>query len=165
MMRYALFGFLVLLFCGCAHAGPHQGGPVPFEALDLNHDGSVSREEADQAPCLSRDFDDLDTNRDGVLSRDELPGPPEGDRPGRGPGGFGPDGGHGGPGHGPGGQHGTPPSCDDLDADHDGVLTRDEVARDPFLSRDFDKLDVDHDGRLTREELPAPPQGGKPPRQ
>lgn len=161
-MRRYLCILLTLLFCGCAHAGPPRGGG-PFEALDLNHDGVVSKDEADQAPCLSRDFDDLDTNHDGVLSRDELPGPPDGDRPGHGPGGFGPGEGHGGHGHG--GQHSAPPSFDDLDRDHNGVLTKEEVADDSFLSHEFDRFDADHDGKLTRDELPAPPQGDRPPRQ
>ena len=43
----------------------------------------------------------------------------------------------------------------DLDANKDGKLSRDEVASDPRLSRDFDTLDTDRDGYLSKRELKA----------
>ena len=155
-MKHRLLLFAaVLLICGRAQAGPPPGGP-PFDIVDLNHDGVVSKDEADQAPCLSRDFEKLDKNGNGVLSRDELPGPPDGDRPPRGH--DGPDQGEGrGPGH-------CPPSFEDLDANHDGVLTREEVAADPFLAREFENFDANKNGKLTKEEMPSPPPGDQPPR-
>lgn len=43
---------------------------------------------------------------------------------------------------------------DDADADRDGKLTREEVARvSPFKAEAFEQFDVDHDGFLTWEEF------------
>jgi len=42
-----------------------------FEALDKNHDGYVSRDEAKDASELNTRFTELDANNDGKLSRDE----------------------------------------------------------------------------------------------
>jgi len=42
-----------------------------FEALDKNHDGFVSRDEAKDASELDTRFSELDANNDGKLSRDE----------------------------------------------------------------------------------------------
>mmetsp|Transcript_120571 Transcript_120571/g.240071 ORF Transcript_120571/g.240071 Transcript_120571/m.240071 type:complete len:506 (+) Transcript_120571:71-1588(+) len=41
----------------------------------------------------------------------------------------------------------------ELDANHDGKLTREEVAHDPVLIKKFDRLDKDGDGVLTFEEF------------
>ena len=40
--------------------------------MDANADGLISREEANNAPMLSQNFDAIDANKDGSLSRDEL---------------------------------------------------------------------------------------------
>jgi hypothetical protein len=42
-----------------------------FDALDKNHDGFVSRDEAKDAAELDTRFSELDANNDGKLSRDE----------------------------------------------------------------------------------------------
>ena len=42
-----------------------------FEALDKNHDGFISRDEAKDATELDTRFSELDVNNDGKLSRDE----------------------------------------------------------------------------------------------
>ena len=65
----------------------------------------------------------------------------------------------------PGGHR--PPSFEDLDSNKDGLLSKDEVACDPCVSRFFDKLDADKNGKLSKDEVPAcPPQDGpKPPAQ
>lgn len=42
------------------------------------------------------------------------------------------------------------------DADHDGLLGRDEAAKGmPRLAAHFDEADVDHDGRLSMAEVDA----------
>jgi len=42
-----------------------------FDALDKNHDGYISRDEAKDASELNTRFSELDANNDGKLSRDE----------------------------------------------------------------------------------------------
>jgi Ca2+-binding EF-hand superfamily protein len=40
--------------------------------LDSNHDGWISRSEAESVPDLVKDFDQYDLNRDGKLDRSEF---------------------------------------------------------------------------------------------
>ena len=113
-----------------AVAQPPSGGPPMgpggfpinplIEALDLDKDGKISREELKQA---SESLKKLDKNRDGELTREEMM--PKGMRPGTGKGGFegkkgfgkkGPPDGKGepqdnkgGPGEGKGGPGARPP--------------------------------------------------------
>lgn len=42
-----------------------------FASLDVNGDGSISREEA-QGSSMARHFDEADTNKDGVISTEEV---------------------------------------------------------------------------------------------
>lgn len=83
-------GFLTpdeIRFMAMAQQGPDGGGPGPtgpgrrvdpiFAALDLDHDGTLSKEEIDAAP---ESLKALDKNGDGKLTMDEL-------RPAGGPGG------------------------------------------------------------------------------
>ena len=51
-----------------AGATTHRGR---FEALDKNHDGYISRDEAKDASELNTRFSELDANNDGKVSRDE----------------------------------------------------------------------------------------------
>ena len=41
----------------------------------------------------------------------------------------------------------------DLDADHDGFISREDAKNWPELSREFDKFDRDHDGRLSHNDF------------
>ncbi len=41
-----------------------------------------------------------------------------------------------------------------LDANHDGVIDRGEIAAHPRMAGKFDQLDRNHDGRLAADELP-----------
>ena len=54
---------------------PGQASPTGkrgrFDALDKNHDGFISRDEAKDATELDTRFSELDVNNDGKLSRDE----------------------------------------------------------------------------------------------
>lgn len=57
------------------HTNPSGSGSTTrhgrFDALDKNHDGYVSRDEAAKASELNTRFSELDTNNDGKLSRSE----------------------------------------------------------------------------------------------
>ena len=52
-------------------AGPAREHPS-LRSLDTNHDGMISREEAQARRGLSRRFAEIDGNHDGQLDRDEL---------------------------------------------------------------------------------------------
>jgi len=44
-----------------------------FDESDINHDGALSKDEAETGmPMLFAHFDEIDTNRDGKISKDEL---------------------------------------------------------------------------------------------
>lgn len=45
---------------------------LPFDVLDLNHDGVLSTPEANRSPDLKRRWDALDANGDDVLDRSEM---------------------------------------------------------------------------------------------
>ena len=47
---------------------------VDFDALDGNHDGSLSRAEAKVNPDLMREFRVVDSNHNGRLSKEEMKG-------------------------------------------------------------------------------------------
>jgi hypothetical protein len=73
----------VYLFCFfCLLAGPvvsdsaasvDPSGFVPFNRLDSDDNGYVSRVEARIAMSIHEVFDAADANRDGLLERDEYP--------------------------------------------------------------------------------------------
>jgi len=64
---------LLLLLAGPAltPALAQDTGAV-FAALDTNHDGKISRAEAQRNPAVTAVFAQADTNKDGSLSRAEF---------------------------------------------------------------------------------------------
>ena len=40
-----------------------------------------------------------------------------------------------------------------LDANHDGVITREEAQSHPGVAKHFDQLDTNHDGKIDRSEF------------
>jgi len=137
-----------------------------FAALDLNHDGKLTKEEVEGARRAmfdkmrkehrDREFARLDSNHDGVISKAEfdvppMPGPGGHDGPPPPP--------PGGPGmrmgpmeHGPmmlmGGHW-----FERADANHDGVVTLAEAQT--AAAALFDKLDTNHDGTISPDEMRA----------
>ncbi|SRR5579885_126432 len=49
----------------------------------------------------------------------------------------------------------APPERQPLDANHDGVITRDEAQARPGFARHFDEIDTNHDGKIDRAEFRA----------
>jgi hypothetical protein len=108
-------------------------------ALDSNHDGVLS---ADEIAGAAKALLTLDKNGDGQLDQSELRPPrpadaPQGDRPP------------------------PPPSplLQALDANHDGVISADEIAN---ASKALLALDTNGDGTLDHDELCPPPPEGPP---
>jgi Ca2+-binding EF-hand superfamily protein len=99
---------------------------------DTNKDGSLSRAELEAG--LKRDFDALDKNHDGKLSGDEVR--EENDRRWK---------------------QAGPQSTPLIDWNHDGYVDFDEYATATRTL--FDQLDVNHDGVLTPQEMRGPRNG------
>ena len=53
-------------------AAQPQRAAAAIKKLDLNADGSISREEAAKSPRLAKNFSEIDRNRDGKLTPDEI---------------------------------------------------------------------------------------------
>jgi len=49
-----------------------QDAALVFAALDANHDGKISKAEAQKNPAVMQMFDQADKNHDGSLSKDEF---------------------------------------------------------------------------------------------
>jgi len=65
-------GSVLALAAGSALADSSKAKDDPgFNALDKNHDGSLSRSEALANPTLAKNFNQADKNNDGKLSRTE----------------------------------------------------------------------------------------------
>ncbi|MBW8880535.1 MAG: EF-hand domain-containing protein [Asticcacaulis sp.] len=152
----------VLVAAAALAAEPGGGrpwGPPPlhrdFSALDANKDGQLDRKEFEAPP--PDPFDAMDANHDGKVSQAEfdafkpdvvfmrLDGPPPPGAPGRG---F--------------GMH-MQPETRSLDGNGDGKVSFDEFAKP--MKDHFDRLDANHDGVLSDDELradlppPPPPPG------
>jgi Ca2+-binding EF-hand superfamily protein len=126
-------GSAVLLVNSDALAQGRQGGFLErLKAADKNADGMLSRDEAASLPRISQHFDEIDANHDGFITFEELRA-------------FGAS--HRGNHRG----HGLKA----LDKDGDGRISREEAAAAPRLAERFDQVDANHDGFLTPDELKA----------
>ena len=65
---------LVIAGLGLVLAGPAlaQDAAAVFAALDTNHDGKVSQQEAQKNPMVAQNFAAADKNHDGYLSKEEF---------------------------------------------------------------------------------------------
>ena len=87
-MRRAV-NFLTLVFCLATGAAPLYAAPQDsgygrvqknnmndigklFEKADANHDGMLTRKEAESIPVLSAQFNDMDINQNGEVTRQEM---------------------------------------------------------------------------------------------
>ncbi len=151
------FAFALTAAIVCAQDSPPNGGQMSFirmspilNAVDVNHDGTLSAAEIADAPAQLRK---LDKDHDGTLSREEA-GLQMGGRGGRGRG-------EGGRGEGEGGGDEPPaaaPTAEELtatlmmfDANHNGQLEKSEVPE--RMQGLFERGDTNHDGILTRDEI------------
>ncbi len=107
--------------------GPRERPRYVLQALDLDHDGSLSAQEIQAAPVSLLK---LDSNRDGEITADEME-PPRGDA------GASPD------------QLATRLMA--FDKNGDGVLTPDELPE--RMQALFARADTNHDGKLTADEI------------
>ena len=140
---WALLATTLLLTAPLVHAAgdkPQRLSADKFAAVDTNHDGVISREEAAAAPELSAHFDEVDADRDGRVTPAELKAYAKTHRNGSG---------------------GKTKGFESLDTNHDGVITREEAAAAPKMLKRFDVADTDHDGRVTMEEARAFKGAGK----
>jgi len=134
--------------------GHMQGPPPPpvIAVLDADHDGIISAKELLNASAALLT---LDKNGDGQLSQEELRPPfppPNGQQNNRL---------QGQPPQTGGGQGMHPPMpyiMTVLDANHDGVLSAEEIANAPTA---LAQLDTNGDGQLTHDEFCPPPPGPK----
>ena len=115
----------------------HHGG---FKALDTNGDGQISRDEAKGHAWLEKNFDQIDTNHDGQLSKDELAAWHKA---------------HKGEMREKMAQR-FDAKFKAADKDGDGALTKEEAqAGMPRLAKNFDQIDANHDGKVTEDEIRA----------
>jgi len=127
--------------------GPPRGFAI-FQALDTNHDNTLSASEIDAAPAV---LTAMDKNGDGKVTADEMPMPAgrgRGEGRGRGGSGVGDE------------APAAPPTPDDMvamlmafDKNADGKLTKAEVPE--RMQGMFDRVDTNHDGVLTADEIKA----------
>jgi len=138
--------------------GDGYDGPPPFEAVDTNGDGSIDRDEAramfgqddegNPDPEFDAEYDRI-AGDDGMVDHDEYMAANDGD--GDHEGGDGDDG---------------PPPFEDVDANGDGSVDREE-ARDyfgdePNFDEEYDKVDTNGDGMVDHDEYMAADDGGPP---
>lgn len=65
---------LLILSIGLVLATPAlaQDAALVFTALDANHDGKISKAEAQKNAAVAQMFDQADKNKDGFLSKEEF---------------------------------------------------------------------------------------------
>lgn len=122
-MRWILLAIALGLALPSAALAQARGAALM--AMDANHDGSITRAEAEAGRAVL--FARLDADGDAVLSSEERAGQQGGERLAR--------------------------VLARADANGDGLISRAEFMGQPY--RGFDRFDTDHDGVLSGAELAA----------
>jgi len=137
MTRLGYWALIVVCVAGAGAAAAQTPKPTidlsvgmrdRFTRADLDHNGTLSREEAVAGGFLpDKSFDNIDQDHDGVVTLYEI------------------------------GTYlfGRNATWEDLDANHDGQVTREEAERNPSLAKVFDKADKNGDGVVRKEEYEA----------
>src|SRR5262249_1668770 len=116
------------------HHYAHPG--MRFEKLDTDHDGVISKAEAEKAPMVAKHFDEIDTNHDGMISLDEWKAAMQA--------------------HMEKMREHLQQVFDAADINHDGRLSLEEAQKGmPRVAKHFAQLDANKDGYVTFEELLA----------
>jgi Ca2+-binding EF-hand superfamily protein len=114
----------------------HEPGPEGghFDKIDADHDGAISRAEADaNAPRLARKFDDLDQDKSGSLSKAELEHHMHHQRQEM--------------------HDRMEQKFKSADTNGDGQLSSDEAQGMAHITENFAALDANGDGLVSRDEL------------
>ena len=135
-MKAALVLAALLVPVALSAHEPGEEAGHHFDNVDSNHDGAISRAEADaKSPRLAKKFDALDTDKNGSLSREELKQHAEGMREEM--------------------HDRMEEKFKSADANGDGQLSAEEAKGMPRLANDFAAVDANHDGLVSRDELRA----------
>jgi Ca2+-binding EF-hand superfamily protein len=136
------FGTLAAVLLFSPLAGAQNLVPAGAESVstflqfDSDHDGAVSRREAQASPSLKTNFERLDLDGNGKLTADEMSGY--------------------GPYSYPGGDQSASTFLQ-FDSDGDWAVSRREAEASPSLSANFFRLDLNGDGKITMKEMPGYP--------
>lgn len=113
-----------LAIAGEGHGGRHER----LKAADTDGNGMINRAEAAALPRLAKHFDTIDANTDGNITQDEM-------RAHR--------------------QKQLGELWKKLDRDGNGAISKAEAAGRPRLEKHFDQLDANHDGQVSQDEMKA----------
>lgn len=118
-------------------AKPHRGMKQHFQRLDQDGNGTISREETKTHPRMEKAFDAVDTNKDGQVTdaeyRDHLKARMEQYREKA--------------------KTEMKARLDKADANHDGMLSREEANASTRLAKHFDEIDTDKNGQVSTQEI------------